>query len=180
MPPLFTRLLAERLDSLSPLKVREGGAGSRLEPGQVWIAPGDYHMTVSRDGIGAVLGLNQEPPENSCRPAVDVLFRSVARSFGAGVLAVVMTGMGSDGARGAAHIHEAGGEVIVQDEGSSVVWGMPGAVVAAGAADKICPLTDISREVIRRVTASRIRSSLLGGLRSGGNEESVDSSRTVK
>jgi len=160
MPPLFTRLLAERLDSLSSLRVHEGGAGSRLEPGQVWIAPGDHHMTVSRNGVGAVLGLNQEPPENSCRPAVDVLFRSVARSFGASALAVVMTGMGSDGARGAAHIREAGGGVVVQDECSSVVWGMPGAVVAAGAADKVCPLSEISHEVIRRVAASRARSTL--------------------
>ena len=159
MPPLFTRLLAERLDTLSPVSVREAISGSRLEPGQVWIAPGDYHMTVLRNGVGAVLSLNQEPPENSCRPAVDVLFRSVARSFGAGALAVVMTGMGSDGARGAAHIQEVGGEVLVQDECSSVVWGMPGAVVAAGAAHKVCSLAEISHEVLRRVIASRTRPS---------------------
>jgi len=86
---------------------------------------------------------------------VDVLFRSVAQTYGANVLGVVMTGMGSDGARGAAHIRDAGGEILVQDEASSVVWGMPGAVVEAGTADKICPLPEISVEVVRRVTSSR-------------------------
>jgi two-component system chemotaxis response regulator CheB len=159
MPPVFTRLLAERLNSSSPLSVCEGEAGMPLEPGQVWIAPGNYHMTVARKGTGVVLNLNQEPPENSCRPAVDVLFRSVAKTYGPNVLAVVMTGMGSDGARGAMHIREAGGGIVVQDEASSVVWGMPGAVVDAGAADKICPLPEISQEIVRRVNSSRARAS---------------------
>ena len=112
-------------------------------------------MTVTRQGPTTILELNQESPENSCRPAVDVLFRSVARTFGANVLAVVMTGMGCDGARGAAHIREAGGEVFVQDEASSVVWGMPGAVVQSGCANKICPLPEISTEIIRRVEVGR-------------------------
>ncbi len=155
MPPLFTRLLAERLNTQSPLAVEEAESGAKLEPGHVWIARGDYHMAVERRGDTVVLSLNQTPPENSCRPAVDVLFRSVARVYGAGVLGVVMTGMGSDGARGAQHIREGGGEVLVQDEASSVVWGMPGAVVSAGAADKICPLPEISKEVIQRVTSGR-------------------------
>ncbi len=159
MPPLFTRLLAERLNSCSPLTVCEGETGKPLEPGQVWIAPGNHHMTVMRKGTGIILNLNQEPPENSCRPAVDVLFRSVAHTYGPNVLAVVMTGMGSDGARGAMHIREAGGGIIVQDEASSVVWGMPGAVVDAGVADKICPLPEISQEIVRRVTSSRARAS---------------------
>lgn len=157
MPPVFTRLLAERLNSCSALSVREGEGGETIAPGQVWIARGDYHLTVARRGSEVVLSLNQEPPENSCRPAVDVMFRSVAQIYGPNVLGVVMTGMGSDGARGAMHIREAGGEVVVQDEASSVVWGMPGAVVSAGAADKICPLQDISQEVVRRVTSSRAR-----------------------
>lgn len=129
--------------------------GRLLEAGQVWIAPGDFHVTVARAGMGAKLELNQEPPENSCRPSVDVLFRSVARTFGANVLAVVMTGMGADGARGAAHIHEAGGEIFVQDEATSVVWGMPGAVVHAECADRICPLPEISQEIVRRVRQGR-------------------------
>ncbi len=157
MPTLFTRLLAERLNASSPLSVGEGEAGKLLQPGQVWIAPGNYHMTVERKGSGTVLNLNQDPPENSCRPAVDVLFRSVAQIYGPNVLAVVMTGMGSDGARGAMHIREAGGGILVQDEASSVVWGMPGAVVSAGVADKICPLLEIGPEIVRRVISSRAR-----------------------
>jgi two-component system chemotaxis response regulator CheB len=161
MPRLFTRLLAERLDSKSALAVHEGQAGMALKAGHVWIAPGDYHMKVARKGLSTVLEVNQDPPENSCRPAVDVLFRSVAQTYGSNVLAVVMTGMGSDGARGAAHIREAGGEIIVQDEASSVVWGMPGAVLGSGGADVICPLPDISKQVIRKVEASRTRSSRL-------------------
>lgn len=155
MPPLFTRLLAERLNGQSRIRVGEAEPGRLLEAGQVWIAPGDFHVTVSRAGMGAKLELNQDPPENSCRPSVDVLFRSVARTFGANVLAVVMTGMGSDGARGAAHIHEAGGEIFVQDEATSVVWGMPGAVVHAECADRICPLPEISQEIVRRVRQGR-------------------------
>ncbi|MGB8061655.1 MAG: chemotaxis response regulator protein-glutamate methylesterase [Candidatus Sulfotelmatobacter sp.] len=157
MPPLFTKLLAERLASRSALLVHEGQDGKALEPGHAWIAPGDHHMTVARRGTGVVLNLNQDPPENSCRPAVDVLFRSVAHVYGPRVLGVVMTGMGSDGARGALRIREEGGEMLVQDEASSVVWGMPGAVVSAGAADKICPLPEISQEIVRRVTSSRAR-----------------------
>jgi len=157
MPPLFTRLLADRLNSCSPLSVREGEAGKVLEPGQVWIAPGNYHLTVAPKGTQVVLNLNQDPPENSCRPAVDVLFRSVSQVYGPNVLGVVMTGMGSDGTRGARHIREVGGEIMVQDEASSVVWGMPGAVVSAGAADKICPLQEISQEIVRRVTSGRAR-----------------------
>jgi two-component system, chemotaxis family, protein-glutamate methylesterase/glutaminase len=158
MPPLFTRMLAARLNTQSQIRVSEAEQGRALEPGQVWIAPGDYHLTVARKGQGTILELNQDPPENSCRPAADVLFRSVARTYGANVLAVVMTGMGSDGARGAGHIREAGGEVFVQDEASSVVWGMPGAVVHSGCANKICPLREISEEIVRRVQVGRAQS----------------------
>jgi two-component system, chemotaxis family, protein-glutamate methylesterase/glutaminase len=155
MPPLFTCLLAERLNSQSQLAVREAEAGKILEPGSVWIARGDFHMTVEQRGTNVMLNLNQDPPENSCRPAVDVLFRSVARVYGAETLGVVMTGMGSDGARGAQHIRDAGGEILVQDEASAVVWGMPGAVISAGAADGIYPLPEISQEIVRRVTTHR-------------------------
>jgi len=155
MPRLFTRLLAERLNALAHLKVEEGRAGQKLQQGQVWIAPGDQHMTVARKGTDFMLGINHDPQENSCRPAVDVLFRSVAQSYGANVLAVVLTGMGADGTRGAAVIREAGGEVIVQDEASSVVWGMPGSVVAASLADRIYPLAGIAPEVVRRVSMRR-------------------------
>ena len=155
MPPLFTRLLAERLNTLARLEVQEGNAGQKLQRGQVWIAPGDHHMTVIRKGTEFVLGINHDPQENSCRPAVDVLFRSVAQTYGANALAVVLTGMGADGTRGSADIREAGGEVIAQDEASSVVWGMPGNVVAANLADHIYPLGGIAPEVVRRVSMRR-------------------------
>jgi two-component system chemotaxis response regulator CheB len=155
MPPLFTRLLAERLNAIAPLEVREGKEGEKLRRGQIWIAPGDFHMTVARKGTDFLLGLNRDPEENSCRPAVDVLFRSVAQTYGANVLAVVLTGMGSDGTQGAAAVREAGGEVIVQDEESSVVWGMPGKIVAASLADHIFPLSGIAPEVVRRVSIRR-------------------------
>jgi two-component system chemotaxis response regulator CheB len=114
-------------------------------------------MTVSRVGLKQKLDLNQNPPEHSCRPAVDPLFRSVAVAFKANVLAVVMTGMGSDGVLGAHDIREAGGEVIIQDEASSVVWGMPGVVYAAGQADAVYPLNQLALEITRRVMQSRLR-----------------------
>jgi len=151
MPPLFTRLLAERLDRESDIGIHEGVSGGLLQPGHAWIAPGDHHMLLERRGWEVKLALTQEPPENSCRPAVDVLFRSVARVYGPAVLAVVMTGMGSDGVRGSAEVREKGGAVIVQDEASSIVWGMPGQVAAAGLADGIVPLSQLAAEIVRRV-----------------------------
>ena len=150
MPPMFTSLLAVRLDGLSKLGVQEAKNGDGLKKGQVWIAPGDYHMVVSADGGNRKIVLNKDAPENSCRPSVDSLFRSVAACFGSHVLAVVLTGMGSDGTRGAEAIRRAGGSVIVQDESSSVVWGMPGSIVSAGLANKICPLDGIVAEILSR------------------------------
>ena len=155
MPPVFTRLLADRLASRSAIPVEEGSAGVALRPAHAWIAPGNFHMTVKRDGVNWRLDLNQEHPENSCRPAVDVLFRSAAAVCGSGALAVVMTGMGSDGVIGAKHIRDAGGEVIIQDENSAVVWGMPGLVAASGLADGIYPLRQLATEITRRVVQSR-------------------------
>ncbi len=155
MPPIFTRMLAERLASRSEIPVEEGSAGVILSPGHSWIAPGNFHMTVVQAGMNWQLKINQDPPEHSCRPAVDVLFRSVAAVCRANVLGVVMTGMGSDGVLGAQHIREAGGEVIIQDEPSSVVWGMPGLVYAAGQADAVYPLDQLGPEINRRVLQSR-------------------------
>jgi two-component system chemotaxis response regulator CheB len=154
MPPIFTRLLAERLTSRSAIPVEEGRTGAILSPGHAWIAPGDFHMKVIRAGVDWRLNLNQAAPENSCRPAVDVLFRSVAAAYGANVLGVVMTGMGSDGVLGAQDIRDAGGEVIIQDEASSVVWGMPGLVHASGLADAVYPLDHLATEITRRVVQS--------------------------
>jgi len=155
MPPIFTRLLAERLDSRSQIHIQEGSAGVTPCPGQAWIAPGNFHMTLKRSAMGSRLELNQDPPENSCRPSVDVLFRSVADVYGANVLAVVMTGMGSDGVIGAERIRGRGGEVIIQNEASSVVWGMPGLVHASGQADAVYPLDQLSQEITRRVLQNR-------------------------
>ncbi len=154
MPPLFTRLLAERLAATSGLPVHEASDGQVVEAGNVYIAPGDFHMTVVRDLRGVHVALNQEAPESSCRPAVDVLFRSLTRVYGGGVLAAVMTGMGRDGARGSQSIVDAGGSVIVQDAASCVVPSMPGAVVAAGLADGVYPLDVLALELVRRLRAT--------------------------
>jgi len=155
MPPMFTRLLAERLSAQFSVAVHEGSSGSVLSPGAAWIAPGDHHMILEREGPKVRILLHQDPPENSCRPAVDVLFRSVAKTFGANTLGVVMTGMGRDGLRGCEAIREAGGQVLAQDEATSVVWGMPGHVVSAGLADRVLPLSMIGDEILRRVEPSR-------------------------
>jgi two-component system, chemotaxis family, protein-glutamate methylesterase/glutaminase len=155
MPPMFTRMLAERLAANGKVPVEEATSGIALRPGRAWIAPGDFHMTIVRDGLQVRTSLNQEPPENSCRPAVDPLFRSVAKVFGPNCLAVVLTGMGQDGKRGCEAIREKGGQVVVQDEATSVVWGMPGAVARAGLADKALPLAMIGAEIVRRVGALR-------------------------
>jgi two-component system, chemotaxis family, protein-glutamate methylesterase/glutaminase len=160
MPATFTGLLAERLTSRSALAVSEGVLGQALFPSRAWLAPGDFHMEVARDGQDAVrLRLHQGPPENSCRPSVDVLFRSVAETYGAGTLAVVLTGMGQDGLRGCERIREVGGQVLAQDETSSVVWGMPGFVARAGLADQVLPLDQLAPEVVRRVRKGRSLSS---------------------
>lgn len=155
MPPTFTRFLAERLTAASSLLVQEGVSGALLERGHAWIAPGDFHMNLRRDDTAVRLSVFQAAPENSCRPSVDVLFRSVAEVFGPNALAVVMTGMGQDGLRGCELIKQAKGQVIVQDEASSVVWGMPGYVVKAGLADSILPVKFIADEIVRRVQRGR-------------------------
>jgi len=148
MPPIFTKHLANRLNALSKLNVVEASAGESIQPGGVWLAPGDFHMVLKREGTAMKVVLNKGTPENSCRPAVDVLFRSVAAIYGPNVLSVVLTGMGQDGARGCAVIRDAGGRTLVQDEATSVVWGMPGAVVQAGLADKVLPLNQIAEEIV--------------------------------
>jgi two-component system chemotaxis response regulator CheB len=151
MPPLFTKLLADRLAASSGLPVSEARSGDIVEPGKVFIAPGDYHMTIVREGVRTKIVLNQDPPENSCRPAVDVMFRSIANVYGSGVLATVLTGMGQDGARGAQHIFDAGGTIIVQDAASCVVPSMPGAVVSAGLAEAEYPIDRLAQELMFRI-----------------------------
>jgi two-component system chemotaxis response regulator CheB len=155
MPPVFTRLLAERLAAKSQIGVEEGYPGAVLEPGRAWLAPGDYHMVVAGDAHQVMLRTHQGPPENSCRPAVDVLFRSVAEVYKSHALAVEMTGMGQDGLRGCEHIRESGGQILAQDQATSVVWGMPGFVANAGLADKVLPLDQLGMEILRRVRYGR-------------------------
>ncbi|MFT4726557.1 MAG: two-component system chemotaxis response regulator CheB [Granulosicoccus sp.] len=154
MPPGFTQKLAIRLDSLSAVNVKEAQAGDVLTPGTVYIAPGDYHMVLKSRGEQIVIALNQDPLENSCRPAVDKLFRSVSTIFGSECLAVIMTGMGRDGLLGAESLSAAGALILVQDEASSVVWGMPGFVARAGLADEIVALDKMANAILSRLTKS--------------------------
>jgi two-component system, chemotaxis family, protein-glutamate methylesterase/glutaminase len=162
MPPLFTRMLADRLDGRCELKVRELEDGVRPKAGEIWVAAGGYHMEVKSDTFGLILHATEGPQEHSCRPSVDTLFRSAVKACSRPLLATVLTGMGRDGASGAALIRKAGGCVFVQDEDSSVVWGMPGAVAADKQADGIFSLEKMSCAVEHalgvRVLASRRKS----------------------
>jgi two-component system chemotaxis response regulator CheB len=155
LPENFTTFLANRLDSASRLPVREATNRTRLEPGTVWIAPGNLHLETRSTNGGIQLATTEGPLVNSCRPAADVLFRSAAKCYGASVLAVVLTGMGQDGLDGCRDISAAGGRVIVQDRATSVVWGMPGQVAGAGLAELVLPVTEIGAEIVRRVKAPR-------------------------
>jgi two-component system chemotaxis response regulator CheB len=166
MPKLFTGALAERLDHCCPLRVRQAFDGAELLPGTVWLAPGDSHMEVgdpaagpaSRPGSlrGKVVRLHQEQSPNHCKPSVDFLFFSAAKHYCAATLALVMTGMGSDGLVGARRVHEVGGVVLTQDAATSAVWGMPGRVFEAGISREPLPLTALAGELIRRVTVTRV------------------------
>ncbi|MEQ6903192.1 CheB methylesterase domain-containing protein [Nocardioides sp. YIM 152588] len=151
MPALFTKQFAERLDRLSGLRVREAVDGAPLGPGDVVVAAGDRHLEVARKGGQLVTRCTDGPPENYCRPAVDVLFRSAAATLGRGVHALILTGMGTDGREGARAIVGAGGDVAVQDAASSVVWGMPGAAATAGLASSVLPLDKVAHHLTERV-----------------------------
>lgn len=154
MPPMFTDVLAHRLNDIGKLPVVEAEDGQAVRAGHVYLAPGGRHMTTKKQTDGeVVIQLADTPPENSCRPSVDVLFRSVARAYGAASLSMVLTGMGQDGLKGVRDIRAAGGLAYAQDEESSVVWGMPGAVVREGLADKVLPLSQMAREIMRHATA---------------------------
>lgn len=159
MPPIFTKLLADRLSSRAQIETMEASSNCKVAPGKAYIAPGDFHMVVVQEGRGVFIRTFQGPPENSCRPSVDVLFRSVARIYGPRSLAVIMTGMGQDGLHGCMDIREQGGKVLAQDEKTSVVWGMPGFVVNAGLADSVVGLERIGPEIVRRVRERQALSS---------------------
>ncbi len=150
VPALFSKSLASQLDKKSTLDVTECEDGRPLLPGTVYMAPGDKHLFVSRGPNKALISrLREGPAENGCKPSVDVLFRSAAKTCRDAALAVMLTGMGSDGAKGAKILHDAGSRVIVQDKESSVVWGMPGSAVRLKAVDRVLPLYRIARAIIR-------------------------------
>ena len=158
MPPSFTALLAARLSAAGVMTVKEAEEGEIALPGTGYIAPGGLHMTLEKSGTKTIIHLNTEPPENSCRPAVDVLFRAAAEVYGGGVLAVMLTGMGYDGLKGSQAIAAKGGQIIAQDEASSVVWGMPGAVVQAGLANAVLPIEKMADEIVfrsRKIVSTR-------------------------
>jgi len=163
MPSLFTKLLAERLAVHCKIRVVEARPHQSIVQGGAWIAPGGFHMTVERDHETIQIRTQQDHPENSCRPSVDVLFRSVAKVYGPHVLAVMMTGMGQDGLCGCQKIRAVGGQVLAQDKASSVVWGMPGAVVRAGIVDQVVSLHDLRTEIIKRVWSHRSEKRVLIG-----------------
>jgi two-component system chemotaxis response regulator CheB len=155
MPELFTSLLAERLNGHCPLRVREAAEGDPVRRGTIFIARGNWHMEILPGASAAALPtlhLTQAPPENHCRPAVDALFRSAAAVFGGGVVAAVLTGMGSDGLAGSRLLRAAGSTVLAQDQATSAVWGMPGVVAAAGLANRVLPLDAIGPEIVRLAT----------------------------
>ena len=155
MPPVFTRLLAERLNGQAAVSVTEATAGERVHPGHVYIAPGGHHLRLVRNGQAVELALDDGPPENSCRPAADVLFRSAAAAYGSDLLGIVLTGMGSDGTRGAEAIRGAGGSVIVQDPSNAVIGSMPSAVISAGLSEAEVPIELMAAEIAARTGVGR-------------------------
>jgi two-component system chemotaxis response regulator CheB len=155
MPPVFTRSLAEDLDRRCRVRVSEAQDGEPVKRGQVLIAPGGKQMKVCREGAGAVVRVTDDPPENSCRPSADYLFRSVAAAYGPRAMGVIMTGMGNDGAAGCREIKARGGWIVAQDEASCVVFGMPRQPIQEGIADAVLPLSQIADEVTRVVERCR-------------------------
>lgn len=163
IPPVFSQVLAQRLNGASKIRVVEAKGGEVPEPGFAYIAPGGRHLIVGGTRAAPRLALNEGPPENSCRPSVDVLFRSVAAVYGRALLGVMLTGMGQDGVEGSRAMRQTGAPVIVQDEATSVVWGMPGLVWKAGLAEGMFPLEEISGEIAARVVRSRRPRAISGG-----------------
>ena len=159
MPPTFIPILARRLDRHSHLEVREATDGDRLQSGTVLLAPGDFHLEVRNDE--PTVRLHQGPPEHSCRPSVDVLFRSVAKAYGEHSIGVVLTGMGRDGVEGARALRATGAEVLVQDEETSVVWGMPGIIAREGMATFTGSIPAIAQRLINRARTSSVTADLI-------------------
>jgi two-component system chemotaxis response regulator CheB len=156
MPATFTAILADHLTRAADLKAAEGKDGEALVAGRIYVAPGDWHMTVKSDGAHKVIRLDQNPPENFCRPAVDPMFRSLAAAYGPAVLSLVLTGMGQDGLNGGRVLTDAGATLLAQDEASSVVWGMPGAVATAGLCSAVEPIEDLARTTTRLLASGSL------------------------
>ncbi len=153
MPPVFTRAFAERLDSCCSVRVKEAENGDAIQPGHVLLAPGNWHMTVSKFGGGPRVGLNQAENVNGHRPSVDVLMHSVAMEYGSRALGVIMTGMGKDGAQGLRELHRRGGRVIAQDKDTSVIYGMNREVIQNGDADEVAPVELIAERIMDALRA---------------------------
>jgi len=151
MPAGFTRSFAQRLDGLCSITVKEAVDGERVLPGYAYLAPGAFHMSLSRSGANYVVRLDQEAPVNRHRPSIDVLFDSVARHAGKNAIGVLLTGMGKDGAEGLLRMRQAGAYTLAQDEATCVVFGMPKEAIALGAADEVSPLGEMSRRVLARL-----------------------------
>jgi two-component system chemotaxis response regulator CheB len=155
MPPNFTTILADHLRRISGLPAHEAVQNEAVKPGRIYVAPGDWHMTVACDENGTRIVLNQDPPESFCRPAVDPMLRSLANVYGGGVLAVILTGMGQDGLRGSEALVGVGASVIAQDEASSVVWGMPAAVAMRGLCSAVVPIADMAAIIANQLARRR-------------------------
>lgn len=155
MPPTFTTILAEHVARASARKAHEAVDGEAVEAGQIYVAPGGKHMRVARHGTDIVIALDEGPQINFCKPSVDPLFQSAAAVWQSAVMAVVLTGMGSDGMRGGKDVVAAGGSVIAQDEATSVVWGMPGAAAHAGICAAVLPLGQIGPKLVRVFSGDR-------------------------
>lgn len=147
MPPSFTSILADHITRQCGVTCSEGKDGEVLKSKNYYVAPGDFHMLLIKKPEGTVIKLVKDPPENFCRPAVDPMLRSLVEVYGKKILSVILTGMGSDGCKGSEEVVKAGGSVIAQDEASSVVWGMPGAVAVAGLCSSILPVAEIGAAV---------------------------------
>lgn len=148
MPATFTAILAEHITRMTGWPCSEAKNGDLIETGKILLAPGDYHMVVTQKGPQRIVTLNQDAPENFCRPAVDPMLRSVVKVYGPRVFTVILTGMGNDGARGAQHVVDAGGTVIAQDEKTSVVWGMPGAAASSGVCSAVLPISELAGYIV--------------------------------
>ena len=155
MPQTFTAILAEHLARAANRPAHEGVHGETIKPGMLYVAPGGKHMRLERHGDSAAIVIGDDPPVHFCKPAVDPLFQSAAAAFGPALLAVVLTGMGTDGTDGAGDIAAAGGSIIAQDEASSVVWGMPGSAAHSGHCSAVLPLDEIAPRVVRLINGDR-------------------------